>query len=376
MTRSNVLRVALVLETSGGGSGRHVLDLANGLARQGHDVTVVWSPKRAAADFIAQLHAIAGITTVTLPMERSVGPKDYDGWRRMAALFAGQPAFDIIHAHSSKAGALVRMMPKRIAGKRIYTPHAFRTMDPHLGQPQRAIYGGIERFLARRTDTIIAVSSAECDHAIALGIPRDKLRVIVNGVDLPQTATREKARAAMGLSPDDVAIGFVGRMEPQKDPVRFVKAIAQAAGQAKSLKGVMIGDGALRHEVEAANANGAAVLLGWQDGPALMPGLDVFAMTSGYEAMPYTLIEALHSGLPIVTSAVGGAKETVAEGGNGFIVPVDAPADAFAARFADLAQDADMRARFAKRSLEMARRLTIAAMTEQTLAVYNEAMRG
>jgi len=369
------MRIALVLETSGGGSGRHVLDLAEGLAAMDHDVTVIWSSVRATEDFIAQLHAISGLTLHSIDMHRAVTPKDYSSLQALRSLMRSLPDFDILHAHSSKAGALVRMLPKSIRGKRIYTPHAFRTMDPTLGQPQRVIYATIERILAPRSDQIIAVSQAESDHAQTLGIPAEKLSVIVNGAELPKSANRETARDAMGVAANDIVFGFVGRLEPQKDPVRFVQAINVASQQIPKLRGVVIGDGALRADAETANIYGSATFLGWQDAPALMPGLDAFVMTSTYEAMPYTLIEALHAGLPIVTSAIGGADEAVQENQNGHVIPLTAPAKNFADTFVDLARNTKKRMSFGTTSKQRAERRTIPVMTKETIAVYTAALR-
>lgn len=367
------LKIALILETSGGGSGRHVLDLAAGLARAGHEVTVIWSELRAQDDFRAQLLALPKVRNLTLDMHRAVGPADFTSLRALGALLRAQGPYDILHGHSSKAGALVRLLPRSIPGRRIYTPHAFRTMDPTMGRRGALIYGTIERMLAPRTDRIITVSAAEKAHAIAQGISADRLTTVVNGATLPSGATRDAARQFMGLTDDDVAVGFIGRLDDQKAPLRFVEAVTLAKHRAPNLRGVVIGDGALRAQAEAMNTDNALRFLGWQDGPALFPGLDVFCMTSHYEAMPYTLIEALHAGVPIVSTAVGGVDETVQEGENGFVLPTGCTPSALADRLVTLTQDADMRASFSARARQLAGARTIEAMVTETLAVYTSA---
>lgn len=369
------LRIALVLETSGGGSGRHVLDLARGLVQRGQDVTVIWAPDRAAADFVAALQAEPAITALPLSMRRAVGPEDARSLRALKALLAGQAPFDILHGHSSKAGALIRLLPRSVPGARIYTPHAFRTMDPGLGGVPRRIYGTIERLLAPRAARIIAVSQAEHDHAVALGIAPARVRVVVNGVRLPADSDCAAARAEMGLTEADVAVGFIGRLEPQKDPLRFVQAVSAAAAVEPALRGVVIGDGPLRAEAEAAAGPGAVRFLGWQDGPRLMAGLDIFCMTSRYEAMPYTLLEALHAGVPIVTTAVGGAAETVRPGETGHILPLDSTAAQIAEALAGLARDGARRANFGAAAGHLAKSRTIDAMVDETLVTYRDALR-
>ncbi|WVX51349.1 D-inositol-3-phosphate glycosyltransferase [Roseobacter fucihabitans] len=367
------LNIALVLETSGGGSGRHVLDLAEGLAELGHRVTVIWSPVRAQDDFRTQLMALDKVANLPLEMHRAVGLADYSSLRALAGLLRTQGPFDVLHGHSSKAGALVRLLPRAIPGARIYTPHAFRTMDPTMGARGVRVYGTIERLLAGRADRIIAVSAAEKTHAIGLGINPAKLTTVVNGASLPPGADREKARDVMGLTQEDVAVGFIGRLDDQKAPLRFVQAVHLAAQTFPNLRGVVIGDGHLRAACEAQNGGDTVRFLGWQDGPALFPGLDVFCMTSHYEAMPYTLIEALHAGVPIVTTRVGGVEETVCEGKNGFVLSADCTAEDLAERLAGLAENAKLRAEFGAVSRALARDRTVETMVRETIAVYDAA---
>ncbi len=367
---TEIRKVALILETSGGGSGRHVLDLAEGLAGAGLEVTVIWSPLRAAASFKERLLALQGVRAAEVEMQRAVGLHDLRALRALARCLDDLGPFDVLHGHSSKAGALVRLLPRRIPGTRIYTPHALRTMDPGLGRAGRLIYGTIERLLAGRADRIIAVSSSEYTHARALGIPAAKLATVVNGAALPETARRETARARMGLGPQDVAIGFIGRLDDQKEPLRFVDAVIAATRAAPAACGVVLGDGPLRAACEARAGDAPLRFLGWCDGPALFPGLDIFCMTSRYEAMPYTLIEALHAGAPIVTTQVGGVEETVIEGENGHILPLDSSSEAIGAVLAQLVTDTDRRRAFSAASTALAEQRTLVQMMAQTRAVY------
>ena len=367
------LRIALVLETSGGGSGRHALDLAEGLAEVGHKVTVIWSPVRAQEDFRARLFALKDVRNLKLTMHRAVGLADASSLRALKSLLRRHGPFDILHGHSSKAGALIRLLPRSVPGARIYTPHAFRTMDPDMSRRARRIYGTIERMLAPRADQIITVSTAEYQHAAALGIKADKLTTVVNGAALPGDANRAAARALMGLAPEEVAVGFIGRLDDQKAPLRFVEAASRAARAAPNLRGLVIGDGSLRAQAEALNSADAVRFLGWQNGPALFPGLDVFCMTSHYEAMPYTLLEALHAGVPIVTTDVGGVAETVNEGANGYVLPTDSGASVIAEPLIKLATNAEQRMAMGRESRKMASARTVPTMVNDTIGVYHAA---
>ena len=371
---SEPLKIALILETSGGGSGRHVLDLAKGLVQDGHSVTVVWAPNRADADFVTALEQEQRIAAVPIAMKRSVGPKDMASLRDLRRCIEDHGPFDVIHGHSSKAGALVRLLPRGIAGARVYTPHAFRTMDPELRPLPRRMYSMIERSLEKRGDRTIVVSNAEFKHAASIGYAPAGMTRVVNGAKTPGESGRSKARDMMKLEASDVAIGFVGRLEQQKDPVRFVQAITHAAQHVPNIKGVVIGDGSLRAEAEQKSCSETIRFLGWQDGPALMSGLEIFCMTSRYEAMPYTLLEALHAGVPIITTDVGGAEETVDHGKSGYVLPLSSSPEYISGALQDLAQQPKKREAFARASSRLAETRTIQVMVDETLAVYRTAL--
>jgi glycosyltransferase involved in cell wall biosynthesis len=366
----NPRRVALVLETSGGGSGRHVLDLARGLNECDHAVTVIYSPVRAEPSFVESLNQIDGIRVVELQMYRTVGFHDWESLRSLEQCLKTFGPFEIIHGHSSKAGALVRLLPKSVPGTRLYTPHAFRTMDPNLGGLARLIYGGIERLLAQNSAHTIAVSQREREHALSLGFPPSAVTVIINGVTPRPTLSRLTARSEMSLQAGEVAVGFVGRLTEQKDPLRFIEAFRLAANECPGLVGVVIGDGQLRSVAQAAAEAAPIRFLGWRDGPALMAGLDIFCMTSRYEAMPYTLLEAIMAGVPVVTSDVGGVKEAVVDGETGAVLPLAANAANFAEKIILIAKSDSERQRMSDNSRALARKRTVETMVGATVNLY------
>lgn len=367
-----VLRVLLLTEPSGGGSGRHVVDLARELAALGHQVSVIHSPLRAEPRFLREIAAIPLKALETTPMPRAVGPWDIDAAITLRRMIDRLGPFDIVHAHSSKAGALARLIGLRAAI--IYTPHAFRTMDPTMGRPGRLVYGGIETLLAvLATRALIAVAPEEAAHARALGVAKWKIHTIVNGLTPAPKVDRPAARAELGLAPGDLAVGFVGRLCDQKDPVRFAAAIRIANSRDARMRGVILGDGELDAAVRAAGGDAVTVLSGL-NAVEYLPALDLFAMTSRYEAMPYVLLEALQASLPIVSTQVGGASVALRDGQNGRLLPVDAPPDVIAEAVA-ACLESTRRAAMAQVSANMARTLTARAMAEATVAVYRKSLR-
>jgi glycosyltransferase involved in cell wall biosynthesis len=316
------MRICLVLEASGGGAGRHVLDLSRGLIARGHDVHLVYSPVRAEPIFLDALRE-AKVGLSELEMQRGIGPGDVTSAIRLGRLLKRIGPFDIVHAHSSKAGAILRLVP-RLQGKIVYTPHAFRSLDPTTPFFAKTFFDIAESLLALRTDAIVLVSHDEYDHARRLGIPARKLQVIRNSI--PPMAMRDRAvvRAELGLPDRALAVGFVGRFSHQKAPETFVAAMESVMAAHPDVVAVMIGDGDLREIVAGCVAKSAYAdrfrLLGAKRSEDYLTGFDLLLMTSRYEAMSYVMLEALAAGLPLVTTPVAGAGEIVVPDGNGVIV--------------------------------------------------------
>ncbi len=364
-------RICLVIEPSGGGSGRHVLDLAKGLGARGHDVTVIWSPVRAESHWVRSLESLLNVRNLKLNMLRSVGPHDLLALRKLTKILNENGPFDIIHGHSSKAGALVRLLPRSVSGHRIYTPHAYITMDPSLNQAKRLVYQNIEQILSSRPSTTIAVSADECSHAKKMNVTTG-LETVVNGFTRQMKGDRLAARAKMGAEADDFLVGFIGRLAYQKNPQRFVSVVARAQKLTPQIKGIIIGDGELSETVklQASHHPNIFNFMGWQNALELLPGLDMFLMTSRYEAMPYTLLEATAYGLPIIATRVGGVEETIEQGKNGYIFEQSAPDSLIASKLSGLARSVSTHTSFSKASLELSRSLTVEQMVEQTLNIY------
>ncbi|MDL2399847.1 glycosyltransferase [Rhizobium mayense] len=337
------LSLLQVLEPSGGGSGRHFLDLCRAMQRRGHSVTAIYSPVRAEAAFVAELEGMGLDSVLPLAMRRAPGPWDITAWWQIRKIVARHGPFHLIHGHSSKAGALTRL---RLPGPHIpviYTPHAFRTMDPTLGSKGRMIYGGIERLLGTwLSDRLICVSRDEYNHALLLGIPEARLRIVVNGVSAPPSGQRAAIRARYGIPQDALLFGFVGRLTPQKAPERLVEAFALVAKQLPQAHLLMIGVGELAETVsdmiKAAGLEDRAHLDGVIPGATAVDAFDVVVMPSRYEAMSYVMLEAAAGGKPLLLTDVGGARTVIEPGKNGFIVANSDDSSELAAammRFAD-----------------------------------------
>lgn len=372
------MRILLVIETCGGGSGRHVLDLTEGLLKFGHEVHIAYSPLRATPEFLQKLDQ-SHAKTVPIVMKTAPGLADFKAVRELRTYIKEQGPFSVVHGHSSKGGAIARLASLFSHARKIYTPHAFYTMNPDLSATRRIIYRGIEKTLAFWcTDAVITVSDTEYEHAVKQRFQKPKLKLIVNGISgkdpdklAPQ---RQSIRQWLGVADDTLVVGSVGRLDHQKAPQRIIDAARLLVKENKNSLFVIMGDGPLKKEIlekaENQDLSDHILIIENESGEAFMPAFDIYLMSSRYEAMPYVYLEALSSGLPIVSTDVGGAHLAIEQGINGFIVPESDDMAQTAEKLILLGNNKAMRAQFGARSRKKAARYSFEHMLTETLGVY------
>jgi glycosyltransferase involved in cell wall biosynthesis len=167
---------------------------------------------------------------------------------------------------------------------------------------------------------MIAVSTQIRQELLSRGAAPDRVRVILNGIDhhafQRDPALEQQIRAELGILPDDIVIGSIGRLEPQKRFDLLIEACAAARRQSPRLRLLIAGDGSLRHELEAVASRllpaGACRLLGHRtDVVALHHAFDVYVQSSDYEGTPNAVLEAMALKRPSSRDA-GGTAEIVA----------------------------------------------------------------
>jgi glycosyltransferase involved in cell wall biosynthesis len=256
---------------------------------------------------------------------RRVYPHDLAALREIGSLLsAGR--FDIVHTHAGRAGALGRIAAHRLGVRAIvHTFHGF-PFNEFQSAPTRSALRTIERRLARITDYFLTDGTLVASEAIRLRIaPPDRIRALISPIDLvPRTsaAARRRAREELGLHASARIVGTTGRLATQKAPLDMVRAIA--ALQRDDVYMVWIGDGDLRPETERLIAKKGLVdrflLLGDRDDvPDLLPALDVFVMSSLWEGLSCSVVEAMTCGVPVVATAVNSTPEIVVSGRTGLL---------------------------------------------------------
>lgn len=317
MTRS--WHVLEVLEPGADGVFRHVEGVCRRLLAEPVTLDLAYSSIRGSDRLRALVAEVgsAGGATLDLRTSNAPGPSDLRAIFRLRALVARRRP-RLIHAHSSKAGALVRGL--RLLGVRqpiVYTPHAYYGMGSGTG-PKAAFFNAVERILGRVGWTV-HVSEDEAEWARAtLGIAGPRCRVIPNSVDTDRftpgtSADRDGLRRELGWPADARILGSVGRLSAQKDPVTLYRALASAMVREPRLHLLHVGQGglapALDEVVRAAGIGDRVRRRDYlPDTSAFYRGLDGFVSTSRYEGLPIAVLEALAAGLPLLLSDVPGHR--------------------------------------------------------------------
>jgi glycosyltransferase involved in cell wall biosynthesis len=373
MSEQSSLRILLVTEASGAGVGRHLNDLAQGLLDRGHAVDLWYGTRRLMPLFAQQLKDLAargartwGFATPTGPSLGDVGTVIAFRWQLR---YMGP--YDMLHGHSSKGGALVRLAFGRSHGARVYTPHALYTLNPQLSWRAQWFYSTVERVLAQRTELIICTSEDERRHALSIGLPESRLVVVHNGLPPIAYYPRSQARRMLGLSQDVPVIGFVGRLCSQKNPVLAMRAHAEVLQRIPNVVLCVIGDGELRAEM-AHVSPGSVVFTHTEEADALMKAFDVLLLTSDYESFGYVLLEAAQAGVPAVSTPVGIAPELLKDGTAGITAPANATALADAC--VHLLTDSVLRSRCGQIAQWRVASFNVDRMVDETLAEYRRAL--
>jgi glycosyltransferase involved in cell wall biosynthesis len=261
----------------------------------------------------------------------------------------------IVHTHTAKAGFLGRMAAT-LAGRRrpaiVHTYHG-HVLEGYFGPARNAVYRGLEKSLARVSDTLVGVSEATVDDLVRLGVaPRERFRVVPIGLDLDRFAAAasngagDAFRQSSGVRPGEVLMVFTGRLVPIKRVDVLLHAFARLRSQEIPARLAVVGDGpergALEHLARELEIDDYVTFHGFlDDSSAAVAAADVAALSSDNEGTPVALIEAAAGGVPAVATAVGGVAEVVTPAGGLLVPPGDS--DALASAMRRLALDADVR---------------------------------
>ena len=230
---------------------------------------------------------------------------------------------DLVHCHSTKAGLLGRLAAWFAGIPTVFTVHGWGFYNTDYRRVAPAITHG-ERVIARITDTIVCVSKNDCKEGRKHGIIQHADNTVIhNGVaPISPPSDRQNLYEEAGIEPGTVVIGAIARLVPQKNPFTIIRAGGELKQRGHDVAIIIIGDGPLLGECEKyADEHGIEVhLLGFRErAHELLMDFDVFLMPSLFEGFPFTVLESLHAGVPVVAYDVGGIAEVIHDGETGFV---------------------------------------------------------
>lgn len=319
-------KILIVTEAFGGGVRRHIVDLISGINSKFEMYLAVniHRSDELGLEGIEELKKL-GVSVIYLKyLKRSFSIEDIYAISEIKKVVSSIKP-DIIHLHSSKAGAIGRIaVGMTFKSKVVYTPHAYYFQNPNHDKVKNCCFAFVERILSRTlTACTVNVSDGEKRIAMAFEIDKeDKFKVIYNGIPKESKINSLKLsrlKNELGIGRNEIVIGTTARMDHQKDPMTFLQIAERIIASNVNVKFVYIGDGLLMDEVRQcvdrnSDMKERVILTGYvTNAEDYLKIFDVYLTTALYEGMPYSSIEALKSGLPIVATNVVGNNEITFE---------------------------------------------------------------
>lgn len=359
-----VLRIIARLNV--GGPSIHTALLSQGLSTRGYETLLVAGRVGDDEGDMSYYARSRGVTPLFLEsLGREIDPlRDF---RSLVSVLGLIRRFrpHILHTHTAKAGFIGRTAAI-LSGVPIVV-HTFHghVFHSYFSPFKTGMFLNIERQLASRSTAILTVGERQRSEILGYGIgdPR-KVTSIPLGFDFDDLVTApgggDGLRKSLGIPDRAPLAGIVARLVPVKDHDLFLKSAAVAASICPELHFLVVGDGELRPQMESTIAElgleDRVHFSGWRnDLGTVYSALDMAVLTSRNEGLPVTLIEALASGVPVVSTDVGGVRDIVDHGVTGFVASSRDPQE-IGGHIAHLASDNELCLSFGRKGRRFARR--------------------
>ncbi len=360
---------AVTRSDSIGGAQIHVANLCEALIEQGHETLVLAGGKGPFQDELDRrripFQAVPSLVRPIHPLKDARALLDL-----VRILREWQP--DVAALHTAKAGLVGRIACRLTGIPSVFTPHGFPVVD-RFGKRKAVVFEWVERLAGRFSDSVVAV----CDYEVDLAcrhklVAEERLARVYNGI--PDVDPEFQANPRL----EPPRILMVGRMERPKDHGTLLRALAGL----KDLpwRAELAGDGPLEPETRRLacelGIESRVQFLGFERDPRpLYQRAQIFVLSSRFEAFPYTLLEAMRAGLPVIASRLGGMPEAIGEGKTGFLAPAG-DSDAWRTRLRRLITEPALRVAMGRAGRERyLREFTFEQMLARTLHLYQSVLR-
>ena len=347
--------VRLIARLNVGGPAIQAILMTEAFQKKGYRALLLTGevpPGEGSMEYLAEERGVQPIKIARLSRKISSISDLKSLWRLIRIFQLERPT--VVHTHTAKAGTLGRLAAMLTGVPvRVHTFHG-HVFSGYFSPALTQVFLAIERFLARQTDCIVAVSTSQRNELVETYkiAPAEKIIVIPLGFDLDRfLRVREPHgifRASVRCAPAAHLVGWIGRMTAIKDPALFLESAARIHAALPSAKFVMVGDGDLRQDCEGrirqAGLEPKVSLAGWKrDLSPVYADLDLLLLTSITEGTPLALLEAMAAGRCFVSTDVGGVRDLMIGPGrkeegwerfeNGILVPRDSRRLAEAAQY-------------------------------------------
>lgn len=378
-----------------GGTGAYVYYLTHSLQKRGHNVHVVARDKQDSQRTIngIQVHYIKGIgnaLTRYWRFARSASKKIKE--------LNKKTGFDIIHANlplvpsfaipKDSAKAIVCAVHSTWKGEAIVTKRDNpKELNPNEKSMLRFnfVLRSYEKKLMNKSDALIAVSKYTVDELTQLyGIDEKKIHVIYNGVDTKKfkpRQNRDELRREFGLEKDNKVVLFVGRLYHRKGLETLLQSVPAVLKEFSNVRFVISGKGfkkkeeSLRNLAKELGIEDDVTFLGYVSDeklPHLYSASDIFVLPAIYENFPFAILEAQSSGLPVISTNVGGIPEFLENNNNGFLIEPREP-NQLAQKILALLQDSNLAKDMGDRGRKLIEeKLDWSLITNQVIELYHK----
>ena len=350
-------------------SGEYFRNIALGLTKRGVRVSLVELGPGSPPKWLSEVENVS-----YLSLEAS-SKLSYPFARNHLARYLEDERVDIVHTHLFYAG-LIGVLAKR------RTPDTIMALMRHHTSVVRMMgsrfHIAADKWMADKADHVMTVSKAARDYMRDVdGIKRD-IEVVYLGFDFeqlaPNAAARARVRQEFDIGDDEFVVGYVGNFATGKGHRQLIEAFEKILNDVPNARLLMAGRGITRDI--APSASEKIIFAGWRDDiPACLNAMDLFVQPSLSEAFSQVLIEAMGTGLPVIATDVGGAREVIESSVNGILIAPD-DADAIYREAIRLYNDAETRYEMARKGMRSVHeRFTAEQMIEHQMSLYEKWMK-
>ena len=305
-------KILYIVESFGSGVFTFLVDLINKLDNE-YEIVIAYGERKETLknfkDYFSNKVRFIKVENFV----RSINvKKDFKALKEVKEIIKNEKP-DIIHLHSSKAGVIGRLAISAKKVKMFYNPHGFSFLKLDDSKAKRTIYWLIEKIMTiiNRKCIIIGCSQGEYEEARKLS---KKSICINNGINIEKLDEETKELNKRVIDYKKIKICTSGRIGNQKNPVMF----NEIAKQFPNMEFTWIGDGEQRNKLTSPNIN----ITGWKSRKEVLRILndnDIFILTSLWEGLSISLLEAMYMRKVCIVSNVIGNRDVIQDGVNGYV---------------------------------------------------------